>query len=584
MGNMQQIKGTNNFSEIEEFASNPGKLTTTLSEVIGKFNLKSHLASFDVLKSKGLAISSLVSILAILPFYGFASVCALVKAKIRPSDLEMGKKDVYYDVKNNEFINWRSLLLLHAKRFQYLMLQNKSTTIDGIKATVFDDTPIKKTGMKTEKVSVNHDHVSGEFILGYKLLVCGFWDGGSFIPLDFSFHRERGTKVDKLIKIFKKAKNVLENTNKLLATHKTLLLKKEQNLLNTSTKYASNPIKTNNVRLLSAEAIYEKTKAENEKLTQDLSLKQKAFDLAKKQLKQFYTHERLFGLTSKERKEQYKKAISPGSYGHIRRREADKSKIDLMIAMLTRSVKNGFIPDYVLIDSWFFCYELLNLLSTLKNGSIKLVSMVKINNQKFFDCQANKEMNIKTLLQKHETDVKACKKLKAQYIRVTCKYKGIRVNLFFVKMGRSQNWHLLLTTDLSLSFIDLMKVYQIRWSIEVFFKECKQYLNLGKCKSTSFDAQIADTTVTMLQHIMLSYYKRINTQQSFDGIFTDISKEMVEMDLVSRMIDIIWELIEIIASIEGIDFIEFQEQLMRDDKVAVLFLKMIPQRALEKSA
>ncbi len=45
---MQQIKGTNNFSEIEEFASNPEKLTTTLSEVIGKFNLKNHLAAFDV--------------------------------------------------------------------------------------------------------------------------------------------------------------------------------------------------------------------------------------------------------------------------------------------------------------------------------------------------------------------------------------------------------------------------------------------------------------------------------------------------------------------------------------------------------
>ncbi len=584
MGNMQRIKDTNNFSEIEAFAGNPEKLTTTLSEVIGKFNLKSHLAAFDVLKSKGLAISSLVNILVILPFYGFASVCALVKAKIRPSDLEMGKKDVYYDVKNNEFIDWRTLLLLHAKRFRYLMSQNKSTTIDGVKAIIFDDTPIKKTGIKTEKVSVNHDHVSGKFILGYKLLVCGFWDGGSFIPLDFSFHRERGTKVDKLISSFKKAKNVLENAKLVLAKHETLLLKKEQSLINARTKYASNPIKTNHVRLLSAEVICEKTNAEHEKLTQDLILKQNAVDQAKKQLKKFYKHERLFGLTSKERKEQYKKAITPGSYGHIRRRETDKSKIDLMTSMLIRSVKNGFIPDYVLIDSWFFCHELLSLLSTLKNGSIKLVSMVKINNQNFFDCQANKEMNVKTLLQKHLPDAKVCKKLKSNYIKVTCKYKGIRVNLFFVKMGRSQNWHLLLTTDLSLSFIDLMKVYQVRWSIEVFFKECKQYLNLGKCKSTSFDAQIADTTVSMLQHIMLSYYKRINCQQSYDGIFRAISKEMVEMDLVSRMIDIIWELIEIIASIEGIDFIELQEELMRNDKVATLFLKMIPQRALEKSA
>ena len=92
MGNMQQIKGTNNFSEIEEFASNPEKLTTTLSEVIGKFNLKNHLAAFDVLKSKGLAISSLVSILVILPFFGFASAAHWSRLKSVPQTSKWVKR------------------------------------------------------------------------------------------------------------------------------------------------------------------------------------------------------------------------------------------------------------------------------------------------------------------------------------------------------------------------------------------------------------------------------------------------------------------------------------------------------------
>ena len=194
------------------------------------------------------------------------------------------------------------------------------------------------------------------------------------------------------------------------------------------------------------------------------------------------------------------------------------------------------------------------------------------------------EMPIKCILKQHEKESKTCKNLKAKYIKVTCKYKEIRVNLFFVKIGRSDNWHLLLTTNLDLNFIDLMEVYQIRWSIEVFFKECKQYLNLGKCKSSCFDAQIADTTVTMLQHIMLSYFKRITRQQSFGGLFKDISKEMVELDLVSRIIDIIWELIQVICSIAGIDFIKLQEQLIKDDKATAIFIKMLPERLLDKSA
>ncbi|MDR3338542.1 MAG: hypothetical protein LBT25_00355, partial [Candidatus Symbiothrix sp.] len=37
-----------------------------------------------------------------------------------------------------------------------------------------------------------------------------------------------------------------------------------------------------------------------------------------------------------------------------------------------------------------------------------------------------------------------------------------------------------------------VKHYQVRWTIEVFFKEGKGLLNLGGCQSSNFDAQIAE--------------------------------------------------------------------------------------------
>lgn len=580
---MQQHKSTNNFSEIEVFAKDSETLTSSLSAVIGKFKLKSHLAPFDALKSKGLAISSIVSILTILPFYGISSVYALIKSGIRESDIQ-GKKDVYYGVKNNELIDWRGLLMLHAKRLQYLLTRNQSTIVKGVRAIIFDDTFLEKTGIKIEKVSRTFDHVSGRWIFGYKLLVCGFWDGGSFIPLDFSFHREKGTANEELIKAFRKATKAIEKEETELKKRTDSRSKKELLLNKAIISYEFNPINTNKIKLNNAKLIYNKVAQEHTKQVQNLAVTKREFEQAKKKLQQFYRKGKLFGLTLKERKEQFKKDVAYKSFGQTRRREADKSKIVMMIEMLSRSVKHGFIPDYVLIDSWFFCFELLKKLSTLKNGAIKLVSMVKINNQKFFDCKANKELPVKSILHRYEKESKTCKKLKAKYIKVTCKYKGIRVNLFYVKMGRSGNWHLLLTTNLDLSFIDLMEVYQIRWSIEVFFKECKQYLNLGKCQSSCFDAQIADATVVMLQHIMLSYYKRITCQQSFGGLFESISEEMVELDLVSRIIVLIAELIEIICSIVGIDFIELQEQLIKDDRTMAIFKKMLPERVLNKVA
>ena len=76
-----------------------------------------------------------------------------------------------------------------------------------------------------------------------------------------------------------------------------------------------------------------------------------------------------------------------------------------------------------------------------------------------------------------------------------------------------------------------MEIYQIRWSIEVFFKESKQYLHLSDCQSNTFDAQIADMTISMMQSIMLSYFKRVNYQQKFGGLFEAISYELEELDL-----------------------------------------------------
>ena len=47
------------------------------------------------------------------------------------------------------------------------------------------------------------------------------------------------------------------------------------------------------------------------------------------------------------------------------------------------------------------------------------------------------------------------------------------------------------------------ELYQIRWSIEVLNKECKQYLRLGKSQNTDFYGQIADAS-------LIPYYRFIN--------------------------------------------------------------------------
>ena len=151
-------------------------------------------------------------------------------------------------------------------------------------------------------------------------------------------------------------------------------------------------------------------------------------------------------------------------------------------------------------------------------------------------------------------------------------------------MGKSKTWHLLITTDLSLSFNKLIELYQIRWSIEVFFKDVKQHLKLGSCQSNCFDAQIADITIIMLQYIMLIYYKRVNCQQSFGDLFAEISSDLIEIDLLTSLLEILKELIELLCEVAGIDFLDFQKNAMKDDKILTKFIDLLPNKHLDTAA
>ena len=99
---------------------------------------------------------------------------------------------------------------------------------------------------------------------------------------------------------------------------------------------------------------------------------------------------------------------------------------------------------------------------------------------------------------KHSKKAVYCKRLNCKFYEVEVKLKGIKIKLFFCKTTKRSKWHGLLTTNTNLTFEEAFEIYATRWTIEVFFKECKQLLRLGKCESRHFEAQIAATTLCML--------------------------------------------------------------------------------------
>ena len=58
---------------------------------------------------------------------------------------------------------------------------------------------------------------------------------------------------------------------------------------------------------------------------------------------------------------------------------------------------------------------------------------------------------------------------------------------------------------------EIIQLYGKRWNIEVFFKICKSYLNLGQeFQGLSYDAITAHTAVVMTRYMILAMEKRQN--------------------------------------------------------------------------
>ena len=95
----------------------------------------------------------------------------------------------------------------------------------------------------------------------------------------------------------------------------------------------------------------------------------------------------------------------------------------------------------------------------------------------------------------------------------------------------------------------MMEIYSIRWSIEIFFKEAKQFLRLGKCQSRDFDAQIASITISCILYIFLSYIRRINDYESLGGLFEAISDDLNEKNLAQRLWQLFDDLLQVAISI-----------------------------------
>jgi hypothetical protein len=149
--------------------------------------------------------------------------------------------------------------------------------------------------------------------------------------------------------------------------------------------------------------------------------------------------------------------------------------------------------------------------------------------------------------------------------------------MFFSQKGSNGKWRVFITTNTELSFIKMIEIYQIRWTIEVFFKESKQLLGLGRCQSKDFDAQIADTTITMIQHILLTQKFRFEHYETMGALFNHLKEDIIQHRLDERLWGLFIELIRMIELLfDGIDEMEILERILQDEKAYEMIERLLP--------
>ncbi len=211
--------------------------------------------------------------------------------------------------------------------------------------------------------------------------------------------------------------------------------------------------------------------------------------------------------------------------GYKRRFEALQTAPEQIPAMIERALSNGVEASYVLMDTWFTQQPLIQAI--VKQG-LDVIGMVKNAKQRY---QIDGQMVSLKELYRSASPLQGKKGL-LRSITTTMK-NGVPVKVVFVQnRNKKSEWLAILSTDCTLFEQDIVRIYGIRWDIEVFFKTTKSLLRLQKeFQGRSYDLLISHTTIVFTRYIVLSWQNRCHTdERTLGGLFYDLCDEVNELD------------------------------------------------------
>lgn len=205
----------------------------------------------------------------------------------------------------------------------------------------------------------------------------------------------------------------------------------------------------------------------------------------------------------------------------------NQNKNQMLRSMVKQALASGIRAYYFLADAWFGNKE--NILMCLENDLIGIM-MMKRNKTKYLIQE--KEQTLKTIYRSFSKQgFRTYKSFQYCSVKARLDLSSPRKEAFFqdvklvfsrLKKGPKKQWVVLLCTDAELEDHKIFEMYALRWNIECYFKEAKQYLGFLQEQSSDYAVHYASIHLTAMRYALLVYL----CVKHYGGIYTEARREI----------------------------------------------------------
>lgn len=228
------------------------------------------------------------------------------------------------------------------------------------------------------------------------------------------------------------------------------------------------------------------------------------------------------------------KRFDKRSTAYLKRKLAQTKATTVALDLIKAAKQAKIQASHVLFDTWF-CSP--SSLIAIKKLGYDVIAMAKKTSKMHY--HYNGKMQPLTEIYKQNKKRRGRSKyLLSVEVTVSKDGETIPARVVYVRNRNKYKEYLcIISTDMTISEDEIVRIYGKRWNIEVFFKICKSYLKLSKeCNSISYDAMTAHVAIVFTRYMMLAVENRQETDtRSLGEIFFYLSDELADITWIRAL-------------------------------------------------